>query len=46
MAEEAEGVWQIAKELNIDIRTAAYVRALKRLGTAMDAKGNRDYFTS
>ena len=45
MREEAERVWQIAKDLNIDFRTAAYVHALKRLGMALDAKGNRDYFT-
>ena len=44
MQEEADRVWQISKDINIDLRTAAYVHALKRLGTALDAKGNRDYF--
>ena len=44
MQESAEQVWQISQEQRIDLRTAAYVRALKRLGTALDAKGNRDYF--
>jgi glutamate dehydrogenase (NADP+) len=43
---EAEQVWQISKDSNIDIRTAAYVQALKRLGIALDAKGNRSYFVS
>ncbi len=43
---EAEQVWQLSQELNISIRTAAYVHALKRLGTALDAKGNRNYFRS
>ena len=45
MKEEAEQVWRISQELNTDLRTAAYVHALKRLGTALDAKGNRDYFS-
>ena len=44
MREAAEQVWQISKDSNIDVRTAAYVHALKRLGTALDAKGNRSYF--
>ncbi|MEO1670773.1 MAG: Glu/Leu/Phe/Val dehydrogenase [Cyanobacteria bacterium J06631_2] len=44
MREEAERVWQISLENKIDIRTAAYIQALKRLGVALDAKGNRDYF--
>ncbi len=43
---EAEQVWQLSQELNISIRTAAYVHALKRLGIALDAKGNRNYFRS
>ena len=41
---EAEQVWLISKDLKISIRTAAYVQALKRLATALDAKGNRNYF--
>ncbi|MEL6581808.1 MAG: Glu/Leu/Phe/Val dehydrogenase [Cyanobacteria bacterium J06621_12] len=44
MREEAQRVWQISLENKIDIRTAAYIQALKRLGVALDAKGNRDYF--
>ncbi len=41
---ETEKVWQISKDLNISIRTAAYVHALNRLGAALDAKGTRNYF--
>ena len=41
---EAERVWELSKDSNIDIRTAAYVQALIRLGTALNAKGTRDYF--
>ncbi|MEO1005496.1 MAG: Glu/Leu/Phe/Val dehydrogenase [Cyanobacteria bacterium J06638_38] len=42
---ETQRVWQLSQNLNISIRTAAYVLALKRLGTALDAKGTRAYFT-
>ena len=44
MQTEAEQVWNLSKDLKIDIRTAAYVQALKRLATALDAKGNKNYF--
>ena len=44
MREEAEQVWNLSKDLQINVRTAAYVQALKRLGTALDAKGTRNYF--
>ena len=43
---EAEKTWSISQNLTIDIRTAAYVHALNRLGTALDAKGTKSYFTS
>ncbi|MGL5034019.1 MAG: Glu/Leu/Phe/Val family dehydrogenase, partial [Microcystaceae cyanobacterium] len=41
---EAEQVWLVAQEFAIDLRTAAYVHALNRLGEALDAKGTRDYY--
>ena len=41
---EAEQTWKIAQELGIDVRTAAYVHALNRLGEALDAKGTREQF--
>ena len=44
MRAEAEQVWHLSKKSQIDIRTAAYVHALKRLETALNAKGTRDYF--
>lgn len=44
MTAEAEQVWQISQDLNIELRTAAYVHSLTRLGMALDAKGNRNYF--
>jgi glutamate dehydrogenase (NADP+) len=44
MVEEAEQIWQLARELSIPMRTAAYVHALTRLGDAISAKGTRDYY--
>ncbi|MDJ0578062.1 MAG: Glu/Leu/Phe/Val dehydrogenase [Xenococcaceae cyanobacterium MO_234.B1] len=44
MEAETEATWAIAQRNQVDIRTAAYVHGLKRLGEAMDAKGTRDYF--
>ena len=43
---EAERIWNIAKDMAIDVRTAAYVHALNRLGEALDAKGTREQFIS
>jgi len=39
---ETELIWAIAQELNCDLRTAAYVHALKRMGEAIEAKGTRE----
>jgi glutamate dehydrogenase (NADP+) len=44
MIRETENVWAIAQEKHISMRTAAYAHALKRLGTALDDKGTRNYF--
>ncbi|MBE9197129.1 NADP-specific glutamate dehydrogenase, partial [Synechocystis sp. LEGE 06083] len=44
MVEEAEQVWHIAQDLEVSVRTAAYIHALNRLSEAMDAKGTRDYY--
>jgi glutamate dehydrogenase (NADP+) len=46
MVAEAQSIWQIAQELTIAPRTAAYVHALERLGEALNAKGTRDYYIS
>ena len=46
MMAEAKKTWDISQELNISMRTAAYVNALTRLGEALDAKGTKDYFVS
>ncbi len=44
METEVEKTWAISQNLNIDMRTAAYIHGLNRLGEALDAKGTRDYF--
>ncbi len=46
METEAEHVWQIAQDLDIDMRTAAYIHGLNRLNAAIDAKGTRDYYVN
>jgi glutamate dehydrogenase (NADP+) len=42
MVKETLRIWQIAQELAIDLRTAAYVQALNQLGGAMKAKGTKE----
>lgn len=44
MLAETEQIWEIAQAKGIDLRTAAYVHALNRIGTALSAKGTRDYY--
>ncbi|TAF57158.1 MAG: Glu/Leu/Phe/Val dehydrogenase [Oscillatoriales cyanobacterium] len=44
--EETDKIWQVASDLKIPMRTAAYVHALRRLGEALEAKGTRNYFVS
>lgn len=42
MTVETDHIWAIAQDLNVDLRTAAYVHALNRLGDAIRAKGTRE----
>jgi glutamate dehydrogenase (NADP+) len=42
MVEETEKIWATAQEHAIDLRTAAYVHALGRLGESIRAKGTRE----
>ena len=44
MEAEVEKTWAIAQKLKVDMRTAAYIHGLNRLGEALDAKGTQDYF--
>ena len=38
---ETEGLWALAGELDVPLRKAAYVQALRRIGDSVDAKGHR-----
>jgi glutamate dehydrogenase (NADP+) len=44
MEKAAISVWNTMKEYNCDMRTAAYVEALKKLSEAIEAHGTRYYF--
>ena len=46
MEAETQNVLEIAETLRVDLRTAAYIHSLNRIGEAMDAKGTRDYYTN
>ncbi len=46
MEREGRAVWGIAKDRNTTMRTAAYVHALSRLATAIEAHGTQPFFTS
>ncbi len=44
IVEEAEKIWHISQDLEIPIRTAAYVHALERLELAHSARGTRNFY--
>lgn len=44
MENEGRAIWNLAKEKNISLRTAAYVYALLRLAKAIEAHGTQSYF--
>ncbi|NER30394.1 MAG: Glu/Leu/Phe/Val dehydrogenase [Symploca sp. SIO1C4] len=44
MVEETEKIWSLTQELDVSMRTAAYIHALNRLGESLDAGGTRDYY--
>lgn len=44
MTRETELIWQLARSLDVSLRTAAYVHALDRLREAIEVKGTRDYY--
>jgi len=46
MTTEFDNVYELARELKINMRTAAYVHALRRLGETLEAKGTRSYFAN
>lgn len=44
MAREFNNVYDIMERLDVDMRTAAYVHALSRIGAAIESKGTENYF--
>ena len=46
MEPEARRVWDVKREKEIDMRTAAYVHALERIAAAVTAHGGKAYFSS
>lgn len=45
MVEETEKIADLADELDVTLRTAAYVHALRRIGAAVDARGSHEDFS-
>ena len=45
MTREYNAIFELKNEKSIDMRTAAYVHALRRLGEAIESKGTRVYFS-
>ncbi|GHE63511.1 glutamate dehydrogenase [Camelimonas fluminis] len=46
MEVEGRAIWELAKDKNISVRSAAYVHALGRLAEAIEAHGTQQYFAS
>jgi len=46
MAREFDAVYDIMDDKHVDLRTAAYIHALNRIGAAVEAQGTSRYFTS
>jgi len=46
MEAEGEAIWNVSRQKNISMRTAAYVHALERLAEAIEAHGTQSFFTS
>ena len=44
MEGEADTLWSISRNLDVSLRVAAYVHALRRIGEAVDARGSAEHF--
>ena len=44
MTREFDAIYNLTEQHQIDMRTAAYVHALDRIGRAIEAKGTQSYF--
>jgi glutamate dehydrogenase (NADP+) len=46
MEREGRAIWNLSKEKDITVRTAAYVHALGRIAEAIEAHGTQNYFAN
>ena len=46
MEREGRAIWNVSREKEVTMRTAAYVHALGRLAEAIEAHGTQSFFTS
>ncbi|WP_378946764.1 Glu/Leu/Phe/Val dehydrogenase [Mesorhizobium sp. ANAO-SY3R2] len=46
MEREGRAIWEVSKNKDVSVRTAAYVHALGRLAEAIEAHGTQNYFAS
>jgi glutamate dehydrogenase (NADP+) len=46
MEREGRAIWNLSREKEISVRTAAYVHALGRLAEAIEAHGTQNFFVS
>jgi glutamate dehydrogenase (NADP+) len=46
MEREGREVWNVSRDKQVTMRTAAYVHALGRLAEAIEAHGTQSFFTS
>jgi glutamate dehydrogenase (NADP+) len=44
MEREADRIWDLSRELDVTLRVAAYVHALRRIGEAVDDRGSAEHF--
>jgi glutamate dehydrogenase (NADP+) len=44
MTREAENIWEVARDREVTLRTAAYVVGLERISEAVDATGSAEQF--
>jgi glutamate dehydrogenase (NADP+) len=44
MERETDRIWDLSRELDVTLRVAAYVHALRRLGEAVDDRGSAEHF--
>jgi glutamate dehydrogenase (NADP+) len=44
MERETDRIWELSQELDVTVRVAAYVHALRRIGEAVDDRGSAEHF--